>query len=165
MCMRCSQVQAFQLQSKLFLYMKLRSGRTTGVQGLAWGRRGLRTSRRHNKFYAILHEDTNRWPNEEQAGRLSTDTLDPVKFEAHIKYLMTYMVDKHAKTVMEAKTNRLVTMAIARSLMNVAHNDTMRTKYRRVSEVLIWNLEEYNGPEVLEFPLPEYVAEFKMMML
>ena len=145
--------------------MNLRSGRTTGVKGLAWGRRGLRTSRRHNKFYAILHEDTNRWPNEEQAFRLSTDTLDTVKFEAHIRYLMTYMVDKDAKTVMEAKTNRLVTMAIARSLMNVAHNDKMRTKYRRVSEVLIWNLEEYNGPEVLEFPLPEYIAEFKMMML
>jgi hypothetical protein len=148
---------------QLFLAMNLRSGRTTGVQGLAWGRRGLRTSRRHNKFYAILHE--NRWPNEEQAFRLSTDTLDTVKFEAHIRYLMTYMVDKDAKTVMEAKTNRLVTMAIARSLMNVAHNDKMRTKYRRVSEVLIWNLEEYNGPEVLEFPLPEYIEEFKMMML
>jgi len=127
----------------------------------------LRQNRRSvlAKFCAILHEDTNRWPNEEQACRLSTDTLDTVKFEAHIRYLMTFMVDKDTKTVMEAKTNRLVSMAIARSLMNVAHNDTMRAKYRRVAEVLIRKFEEYNGPEVLEFNLPEYVAEFKMMML
>ena len=144
--------------------MNLRSGRTTGVKGLAWGRRGLRTSRRHNKFYAILHEDTNRWPNEEQAFRLSTDTLDPVKFEAHIRYLMTYMLYKGEKTVMEAKTNRLVAMAIARSLMNVAHNDIMRTKYSELTDVVIQKFEEYDGPEVLEFPISEYVAEFKMMM-
>jgi len=134
--------------------MNLRSGRTTGVQGLAWGRRG-------NKFYSILHEDTNRWPNEEQACRLSTHSLDPAKFEAHIRYLMTYMVDKDAKTVMEAKATRMVFMATARSLMNVAHDDMMRAKYRRVSEVLIRKFEEYNGPEVLEFPLPQYVEEFK----
>jgi hypothetical protein len=127
----------------------------------------LRQNRRSGiaKFYAILHEDTNRWPNEEQACRLSTDTLDTVKFEDHIRYLMTYMVDKDTKTVMEAKSNRLVSMAIARSLMNVAHNDKMRTKYRRVAEVLIWNLEEYNGPEVLEFPLPEYIKEFKSFFM
>jgi hypothetical protein len=71
------------------------------------------------------------------------------------------MVDKDAKTVMEAKATRMVFMATARSLMNVAHDDMMRAKYRRVSEVLIRKFEEYNGPEVLEFPLPQYVEEFK----
>jgi len=151
--------------------MKLRSGRSVGVAAAvavpkeSHHSMELRQNRRSvlAKFYAILHEDTNRWPNEEQACRLSTDTLDTVRFEAHIRYLMTYMVDKDTKTVMESKANRLVSMAIARSLMNVAHNDKMRTKYRRVAEVLIRKFEDVDH-EVLEFDLPRFVAEFKNFM-
>jgi len=108
-----------------------------------------------NKFYAILHEDTNRWPNEEQACRLSTHSLNPAKFEAHIRDLLSYTVEREAKAI------RLVFMATARSLMNVAHDDMMRAKYRGLAEVIIQKFEEYDGPEVLEFPLPQYVAEFK----
>ena len=104
--------------------MNLRSGCTldVAVPKVSHHSMELRQNRRSvlAKFYAILHEDTNRWPNEEQACRLSTDTLDPVKFEAHIRYLMTFMVDKDTKTLMEAKANRLVSMATARSLMNVS---------------------------------------------
>ena len=146
--------------------MNLRSGRSVEVavpkelrlSGLS------KITEPGNKFYAILYEDNNRWPNEEQACRLSTDTLNSATFTSHVRNLMSYMVEKDFKTKSEMKGNWLVLMAIARSLMNVAHDDIMRTKYSELADVVIRKFEEYNGPEVLEFPISEYVAEFKMMM-
>jgi hypothetical protein len=37
----------------------------------------------------------------------------------------------------------------------------MRTKFRYLAEMCIRKMEEYDGPEVLEFNLPQFVAEFK----
>jgi hypothetical protein len=130
--------------------MQLRSGRTLQVP---------------DKFFAVLDEDTNRWPNEQQAYQLSIKTSDSKKFVEHLRWLRSYMVEKTDRTNREVKATRLVAMAIAQSLMNVVDNYWVHTiSYQNLSKILIQKFEEYDGPEIQEFDMKEYVDTFKNFM-
>ena len=139
---------------KLTKKIQLRSGRA------------LPTVQFPDKFFRVIDEDINRWPNEQQAYKLSTKTLNKKKFEEHIRWLMTYMVYKQSdKTNREAKTNRMVLMATALSLINVSHDNFMRIHYRRLSEMVLKKFEEYDGPAVQEFKMSEFIDDFKKFVL
>ena len=130
--------------------MQLRSGRTLQVP---------------DKFFAVLDEDTNRWPNEQQAYKLSIKTSDSKKFIEHLRWLMSYMVEKPKKTDRESIGNRLVFMAIAQSLMNVSKNDWSYTiSYQNMSRMIVQKFAEYDGPEIQEFDKTQYVDNFRKVM-
>jgi hypothetical protein len=111
-------------------------------------------------FERVLNEDSNAWPNEEQAYRLSTSVTDPELFIKHISDLMKQVVDKADK-----KTNRLVAMATARSLMNVSENRFMRLRFQSLAKTVLRKFEEYDGPEVLEFRMDDWIRDFKMFII
>ena len=136
--------------------MQTRSGRVFSTGPLKWGAKKPRST----KFDMVLHEGDNQWPDEQQAYKLATNTRDPKKFELWIRKLMTHMVAA-PKNRTESRANRLVLMATMCSLINVSNNAMMRTKFRHLAEMCIRKMEEYDGPEVLEFNLPQFVAEFK----
>ena len=100
---------------------------------------------------------TNKWPCEHCGYFVSTDSLDPKDFEEHLRWLMSHMKDGFERS---KKANRLVLMATTQSLMNVAHDETLRNRFRPLAELCIKKLEDVDH-EVHEFNLPQYIAEFK----
>ena len=95
---------------------------------------------------------TNKWPCEQCGYFVSTDSVDPEEFTEHLRWLSMHNGNK--------KADRLVLMATTQSLMNVAHDETLRNRFRPLAELCIKKLEDVDH-EVLEFNLPQFVAEFK----
>ena len=110
---------------------------------------------KEDMFTSILAE-VGDWPTENQAYQLSTRTTDMLKFAAHLRWLMTHTTS--------SKTNRLVLMAIAWSLMNVAHDRSLRRKWGSLYEMVIRKMEEYNGPPVTAFDFDKFLADFKALV-
>ena len=104
----------------------------------------------------------NKWPTELQARALSTDSLDYDEFTEHIRWLMSHMVEGLELKLMSRskKTNRLVMMGMAYSLMNVAPDYYMRFKFRKLAVVCVEKMAEIDY-EVTEFDLPRFIKVFK----
>ena len=101
-----------QLKHKLVLKMHLRSGRST-----------------IDTFTRALETFTT-WPSAECTSLFSTSTLEPLEFESHVYWLLSHATPE------DSKSNRLVFMALARSLMNVSHDEVMRVRFRGFSDLV-----------------------------
>lgn len=119
--------------------MKLRSGRNLVM---------------FDKFIEILNEDKSSWPTENQAVKLSIDTLDPKKFAKHCMWLQTYAVESHE----EVKTNRLIMMATAQSVMNVWHDPLMSSKFNKLVKVII---DKFNTCYGMNKETYDFIHKFK----
>jgi hypothetical protein len=126
--------------------MKLRSGRA--LPELVYSKEDM--------FLSILNE-VGEWPTENQAYQLSTRVMNLQKFNTHLRWIWS-----HASS--DAKTNRLVVMAMAHSLMNTAHNLDIRKMWRRLYDMIIMKMEEYDGPTVTDFEFDKFLADFKALV-
>jgi RPA family protein len=124
--------------------MKLRSGRV------------LPECSKEDIYLLILNE-VGEWPTENQAYQMSTRVMDLQKFDTHMRWIWS-----HASS--DAKTNRLVMMAMAHSLMNTAHNLDIRKMWRQLYDKIITKMEEYDGPPVTEFDFVKFLADFKALV-